>query len=160
MAYDAFLKIDDVKGEVQDSQYKEWIEISSFSWGVSNAGSSASGGGGGAGKASFQDIHFTKSLDKSSATLMLHCANGAHFQKCHIEMRKSGGDPSGKSSVFLKIDLADVLVSSVLTAGAEQGDDRPVEEVGLNFAKFHLEYDAPDGEVDAFDWNVATNTTP
>jgi hypothetical protein len=37
MAYDAFLKLDDVNGEVQDSQFEKWIEVFSFSWGASNA---------------------------------------------------------------------------------------------------------------------------
>lgn len=160
MAYDAFLKLDDVNGEVQDSQYAGWIEIDSFSWGASQTGTSASGGGGGAGKVSFEDFQLTKPTDKSSSTLFLKCANGQHFQKAHFEVRKAGGDASGASSVFLKFDLVDVLVSSVQLAAASEGSDRPSEEVSLNFAKIHFEYDAPDGEVDSFDWDIATNSVP
>ncbi len=37
-AVDAFLKIDGIKGESQDSKHPGWIEIMSFSWGVSNQG--------------------------------------------------------------------------------------------------------------------------
>ena len=160
MAYDAFLKLDNVNGEVQDSQFEKWIEVDSFSWGASNAGTSASGSGGGAGKVSFQDLHITKPTDTSSATLFLKCANGQHFQKADLYVRKAGGDASGASSVFLKIELQDVLVSSVLFEGAIEGDDRPTEEVTFNFGKIYYEYDAEDGEVDQFAWDLANNTAP
>jgi len=160
MAYDAFLKLDDVNGEVQDSQFEKWIEIDSFSWGASNSGTSASGGGGGAGKVSFQDLHVTKPTDKSSATLFLKCANGQHFQKGNLFVRKAGGDASGASSVFLKIEIEDVLVSSVQFEGATQGDDRPTEDVTFNFGKILYEYDAQDGEVDQFSWDLTQNKVP
>ncbi len=160
MAYDAFLKLDDVNGEVQDSQFANWIEVDSFSWGVSQTGTSASGGGGGAGKVSFQDLHITKQTDKSSAALFQKCATGQHFQKCQLYVRKAGGDASGASSVFLKIEMDDVLVSSVEFEGAAQGGDRPSEDVTLNFAKIYYEYDAPDGEVDKFSWDLAANRIP
>jgi len=159
MAYDAFLKLDDVNGEVQDSQFEKWIEVFSFSWGASNSGVSATGGGG-AGKVSFQDLHITKPTDKSSAQLFLKCANGAHFQKADLHVRKAGGDPAGASSVFLKIELVDVLVSSVQFEGATQGDDRPSEDVTFNFGKIYYEYDASDGEVDRFSWDLAQNAVP
>ena len=37
-AVDAFLKIDGIKGESQDSKHPGWIEVMSFSWSVSNRG--------------------------------------------------------------------------------------------------------------------------
>ena len=160
MAYDAFLKLDDVNGEVQDSQFEKWIEVDSFSWGVSQSGTVAGGTGGGAGKVSFQDLHITKPTDKSSAALFLKCATGQHFQKCQLYVRKAGGDASGASSVFLKIEMDDVLVSSVEFEGAAQGDDRPSEDVTLNFTKIFYEYDAPDGEVDTFSWDLVQNKIP
>ena len=52
MAFDAFLKIDGIDGESTDKTHPGEIEISSFSWGVSNPSSvGGRGGGGGAGKA-------------------------------------------------------------------------------------------------------------
>ena len=139
MAYDAFLKLDEVDGEVQDSQFEKWIEVVSFSWGASNSGTSASGGGGGAGKVSFQDLHITKQTDKSSAAAVPEMRHrGSTSRSAELHVRKAGGDASGASSVFLKIELEDVLVSSVQFEGAIQGDDRPAEDVTLNFAKILL----------------------
>ena len=37
-ASDYLLEIEGIKGESQDSKHKETIEISSFSWGMSNSG--------------------------------------------------------------------------------------------------------------------------
>ncbi len=44
--FDAFLKVDGIPGESQDSKHTSWIEILSYSWGVAQraTGSSSSGG--------------------------------------------------------------------------------------------------------------------
>jgi len=158
MAVDAFLKLDGIYGEVQ-GEFEKWISIESFSWGMSQTGSTASGGGGGAGKVTVHDISISKQTDKASAALFQKCATGAHISTGSLYVRKAGGDASGAQGggIFLKIDLEDVLVSSVQFEGASQGDDRPSEDVTLNFAKIEFEYDAPDGEVDQFSWDLAQN---
>src|SRR5271169_3671706 len=94
MAYDAFLKFETpgIDGESTDDKYKGQIEVSSFSWGVVHVQTIGSAtGGGGSGRASMQDIHFTKDVDKSSAVLFQHCAVGTHFDKVTLSVRKAGG---------------------------------------------------------------------
>ena len=93
MASDYFLEIDGIKGESKDDKHKGQIDIDSFSWGLSQSGLTRGGGGGGAGKATFQDIHFTKSVDSSSPVLFLSCASGKHIQKATLYGRKQGEDP-------------------------------------------------------------------
>ena len=67
MATDLFAKLGDIKGESLDAQHKDEIEVLSFSWGVSNTGSSRSGGGGsGTGKAVFQDLHVHRRRQRHS----------------------------------------------------------------------------------------------
>jgi type VI secretion system secreted protein Hcp len=156
MAYDAFLKLDGIDGEVAVSGYEKWIEVMSFSWGDSNAGVSASGGGGGAGKVSFEDLHFTSGFSTASPLLFLKCATGEHIPTGMLSLRKAGGD-ANSGGEFLKIKLEDVLVSSVQHAGAEQGDDRPMEDVSLNFAKIAMQYTAPDESTVAMGWDVRAN---
>ena len=154
MAYDAFLKLDGIDGEVAASGYEKWIEVFSFSWGDSNVGTAS----GGAGKVSFQDLHFSSGFSKASPLLFLKCATGEHIPTGMLSLRKAGGDAN--ASEFLKIKLEDVLVSSVAHAGAEQGDDRPLEEVSLNFAKIEMQYTAPDGWTVEMGWDVRSNTAP
>ena len=53
---DYFLLIDHIKGESQDSQHPDEIDIKNWAWGLSNAGSPPVGGGGVAGKPRFPDF--------------------------------------------------------------------------------------------------------
>jgi len=144
-ASDFFLKIEGIDGESTDDRHKGEIEIQSFSWGVSNAGSMSSGSGGGAGKASFQDMHFTRRLDKASPKLALACATGQHIPSAVLVCRKSGSD--GKPVEYYTITLTDLLISSVATGGSSGGTDLPTESFSLNFAKIEWAYlpVGPDG---------------
>src|SRR5262245_26811220 len=133
MAFDAFLKIDDVEGDSDDRNHKGEIDVQSFSWGESQAGTGGAGGGGGTGRVSFQDFHFTMLVNKASPVLMAACATGKHFKEAKLTCRKGGGG----GVEFLTIKMNDILVSSYQTAG-NTGDDVPVDEIGLNFAKIEL----------------------
>jgi type VI secretion system secreted protein Hcp len=158
MAVDMFLKLDGIKGESKDAKHKDEIHIESFSWGLSQTGAHGAGGGGGAGKVSVHDISVTKFLDKSSPELMLACCNGKHIKEGLITVRKAGENPVE----YLKIKLSDILISGVQDAG--HGSDLLTENVTLNFAKFHVDYQeqgkdgkAAGGPV-SMGWDVKANT--
>ena len=56
-------------------------------------------------------------------------------------MRRSGRKNAGPSCcVCLKIKFTDVLISSYQSGGSQGGDDIPVEQISLNFAKINVEY--------------------
>lgn len=133
-AADYFLKIEGVDGESTDAKHKGQIEIDSFSWGVSNSGSMAAGGGGGAGKASFSDLHFTKTVDKSSPKLMEAVATGEHLRSVDLVVRKAGGE----QLEYYKIELQDVVISGYSTTGSS--GEAPTESISLNFSKIVFEY--------------------
>src|SRR5215468_8830003 len=84
MASDIFAKLGDIKGESIDDKHKDEIEVLSYSWGVSNAGSMNYGTGGGEGKASFHDLSFAHKIDKASPVLMQACATGVHLKDATI----------------------------------------------------------------------------
>lgn len=140
-ASDYLLVLDGVPGESTDAKYPNSIEIESFSFGVSNAGTIVVGGGG-TGKAAFTDISFTKRLDKSSPILYLNCANGKHLASATLILRKAGEKPLE----YYVVKLTDVIISSVQTSGAA-GSDVPTESFSLNFAKIEFIYtpQKPDG---------------
>ncbi len=142
-----YLKLDGIDGEATAKGHEKWIEVLSFSWGVSNQGSLASGGGGGAGKASFQDLHFVQNTQASSPLLLKACATGQHIKEAGLTFIK--GD-SSRSFEYLTIKLEDVLVSSYQAGGAEGANgDVPSEEVSLNFSQILFSYaqQAADGSV-------------
>ena len=145
MASDIFAKLGDIKGESLDDKHKNEIEVLSFSWGVTNAGSMASGGGAGAGKATFQDLSIVHRIDKASPVLMQACATGAHLKEATITHRKAG---KGQQE-YLIVKMNDVLITSVTHGGAT--GEPASESVTLVFAKVDLEYkpQKADGSLDA-----------
>jgi type VI secretion system secreted protein Hcp len=133
MAVDVFLKLGTIKGDSKDSEHKEWIDVLSWSWGLSQSGTFAYGGGGGAGKVNVSDLSIMKRVDMSSTDLMLKCATGKHYPDATLEMRKAGDKPL----VFMIIKMTDVLISSVQTSASSE---EPMESLSLNFAKVNVKY--------------------
>jgi type VI secretion system secreted protein Hcp len=140
---DFFLKIGDIKGESADHKHKDEIDLESFSWGETNAGSMTAGSGGGSGKVAPQDFHFVKKLDKSSPTLFMACATGKHYPDALLTARKAGEKPLE----YLKIKMSECLVSSYQVGGSEGSGVMPTEQVSLNFAKIEYVFttQGPDG---------------
>jgi Type VI secretion system effector, Hcp len=66
VAFQAFLRIDDIPGESTSEQHPEWIDIDSFSWGVSQTQIHDGGAGGPAHLVNRQDVHFTSRLSTAS----------------------------------------------------------------------------------------------
>jgi type VI secretion system secreted protein Hcp len=147
MASDYLLEIDGIKGESNDDKHKGTIEVESFSWGETNTGAHATGGGGGAGKVSYQDFHFTTSVNKSSPILALACATGQHIKKAVLFVRKQGGD----QQEYYTITMEDLLVSSYQSGGHSGGHSVPADQVSLNFTKIKFEYkpQKADGSLDS-----------
>jgi len=145
MALSIFARIGAIKGESRDAKHKDEIDVVSWSWGVSQSGTFGHGGGGGAGKASFTDFNFTHHVDKASPLLMKACATGERLGDATITVRKAG---KGQQE-YLIITMSDLLVTSVSTSAAAEGD-APIEGVVLTFAKVDLEYkpQRPDGALD------------
>jgi type VI secretion system secreted protein Hcp len=144
MASDIFAKLGDIKGESLDDKHKDEIEVLSYSWGVTNAGSMASGSGGGEGKAAFHDLSFVHNIDKASPVLMQACATGVHLKEATITHRKAG---KGQHE-YLVVKMNDVIVTGVTHGGSGDGHS---ENVTLAFAKVNIEYkpQKPDGSLDA-----------
>jgi type VI secretion system secreted protein Hcp len=158
MAADMFLKFGEVKGEATDSKHAGEIEVLSWSWGMTQSGSTHVGTGGGAGKVNVNDINITKYVDSSSPTLIKFCCEGKVAPAAILTVRKAGGSPLE----YLKLTLGDVIVSSISTGGAG-GEDRLTESVTLNFAKFENTYtpqkpDGSGGPPVTAKWNIQKNS--
>jgi len=158
MAMDMFLKIDDLKGDSIDETHPNEIQVLSWSWGMSQSGTTHSATGGGAGKVNVQDLSFMKNIDTTTTNLIKACCNGTHFKSALLTVRKAGG----KSAVeYLKIKMQDLIVSNVSTGGSG-GGDMITESVTLNFAKVSLDYTPQDktgapGSVMSAAWNIPVN---
>jgi type VI secretion system secreted protein Hcp len=162
MAFDAFLKIGTIPGESTDSKHKDWIEILSFSWGVSQTGSGSrsSGGGAAAERCNHSDFSCVKTLDKASPKLFVACCNGEHIKEVTLQLHRAGQE----KTKYMEYKLSDVIISSYRPGGASQGGEAlPLEEVSFNYGKIELTYTSTDhktgkaaGDVIA-NWDVVAN---
>ena len=162
MAFDAYIKIDGIPGEALDSKHKDWIEIKSYNFGVSQeiSETASSAGGATAGRSHFSDFHVSKVVDKASAKLFETCAKGTHIPKIIIHVNRAGGD----QVKYLEITLEQVLISS-FTHSANTEGDLPVENFTLNYAKIKTAYtqqkrtDGQGGGQIAGGWDRTANKT-
>ncbi|HDP24283.1 MAG TPA: type VI secretion system tube protein Hcp [Deltaproteobacteria bacterium] len=162
MAFDSFLKIEGVPGESTDEKHKDWIEILSYSHGLSQPGSGSvsSGGGRSAERCDHQDFSIVKALDKSSPKLALFCCNGQHIKEVKLELCRAVGD----KQKYMEYKLSDVIVSAVRPGGNSQGGETlPLEEVSFNYGKIDWTYTEtdhktgkPKGDVKAY-WDLSLN---
>ena len=160
MAVDMFMEMGpNIKGETKDSVFKDKkaIDVLAWSWGMTQPATFHDGGGGGAGKASFQDISFTKWVDSSTPALMLHLAKGTHIPECKLTCRKAG---EGQQK-YIEITMLKCIVSSLSTGGSG-GEDRLTENVTINFAEVKYEYFIQDdkGKTSSsgtFPWDIEAN---
>ena len=164
MAFDCFLKIDGVEGESTDSKHSKWIEVLSFSHGMSQPVSSvqSSAGGGTSARVNMQDFNIVKHLDISSPKLAEACCTGKHFPSVVIELCRAGGD----KLKYMEYKLTDAIVSSVSGGGTPGGSDDqvPTESVSFNFGKIEWAYtqqkrsDGGGGGNSAGGWDLEANT--
>jgi type VI secretion system secreted protein Hcp len=162
MAYDQFLKLDGIPGESQDDKHKDWIEVLSYNWGVSqpSAGARSTGGAATSGRTDHGDLSFVHVLDKASPKLFLSCCKGDHIKNVLFELCRATGD----KQKYMEYKLSDVLITSVKPGGSAQGGDSlPLEEVSLNYGKIELTYTVtdhktgkPSGDVKAH-WDQVAN---
>lgn len=163
MAFDTFLQIEGVPGESSDENHPEWIEILSYSHGVSQPGSGSvsSGGARSAERSEHQDFSIVKALDKATPKLNLYCCNGTHVPEVTIELCRA----TGEKQKYMEYKMSDVLVSSVRPGGSSQGGENlPLEEVTFNYGKMEWTYTETDHKTGAAkgdivsSWDLTLNT--
>lgn len=137
MAFDAYIKIDNIPGEALDNNHKDWIEALSYQFGLSQniSETASSAGGASAGKAFLSDLQVSKHVDKASPKLFEAAASGTHIPKITIHVNRAGGT----QVKYLEITLEQVLISSFTHNGNTQGD-LPTESFTLNYGKIKIAY--------------------
>jgi len=134
---DVFLKLDGIDGEAEDSKHGKEIEVESWWFEARQSGTGAQGLGLGGGKVELQDLHISKTMDKSSPKLFQYCATGKPVAKATLVARKAGGS----QQEYLKINLTDVLITYYRPhMDATQSGVLPRDEFSLQFGKIEFEY--------------------
>jgi len=131
---DFFIKLAGIDGESKDSKHIGWIDVLSFSYGVSQSSSTFTGGGGGVGKASFDALNFTHYVDKATPNLMQYCAAGKHIDTIEVSCCKVGDG----AQEYMRITLTDCIVTHAGPSGFSD-DARVKETVGISYSKIKVE---------------------
>ena len=154
-----FLKLEGIDGESQDTDHSGEIDIMSHSLGISNAGSYDAGTGGNTGKAAWSDVNIMKYVDKATVNLWKYCGTGQAIPKATISCNKSAGDSKME---YMKIELTNVVITSVQNSGSGGSTEPMAESLSLNFAEMKFTYQPQGNTGDAsgnVDWgrNIQTN---
>ncbi|MES2355116.1 MAG: type VI secretion system tube protein Hcp [Pseudomonadota bacterium] len=137
---DMFLKIESakqgpIKGESQDQQHKEEIDIISWSWGM--AAKTALSSGGASSKATMRELSLVKAVDSASTGLMSAMRNNDLIKKAVLVVRKAGGTPHEYFKVTIekgRITALDVDATDFDSTG------QVVETLTLAFQRISVEY--------------------
>jgi type VI secretion system secreted protein Hcp len=136
-AFNAFIKIGDIKGESTDAKHAEWIVLQSVQWDVKREISAPTGGGAGrdASPPKISELTLTKLLDRSSPSIFLNAVGGSQtIPTVTLELVNTS-----TNGVFYRITLTDVLISSQQQTSSTS-EDKPRETISLNFTKIKIEY--------------------
>jgi type VI secretion system secreted protein Hcp len=137
MAVNAYLYVDGVTGP--STSKTGFIDILSFSWGVSQTavyGAGASGKEAKAGRADFTNLSIMKVLDKTTPLLCDHCASGNILAKVYILYDKPVGDAQAD---YFRVYCKDALITSVQLSGS---NENPTESVSFAFQGVEIGYKA------------------
>lgn len=149
-AFDAFLKIEGVPGEATDSARSGWIQVDSLHFGMTGVSDLA--------PPQLAPLTLRKRVDQASPLLASACATGKPIAQLRLELVRT----TPKRTRFYQVTLEDVLVSSVSSSGAAEGDTLS-ELIQLLAGRWSWSYTefASDGrpvqDLD-FDWNVVQNS--
>lgn len=122
------MKFGAINGNTTTEGFKNWIELDSFTFGVSRGVSSGAGGATRESSApSISEIVVTKHFDTSSAKLYQDSVAGTFDTKVEIKMTTT---TKNKVETFLTYELKDCGVSSY---SLSSGGDNPIESLSLNF---------------------------
>lgn len=148
MAARYWLLIPGIKGESADRGKDGWIDIESYSTGMSSSGMTGSGAGKGERETlTLNDFHFTKKMDKASNKLAEAAAKGLSFPKVTLEARQLGSAPGAflpgmRGWLQVKVltyELEEVYVTSYSTSpGADHAT--PIDIFALSFTRMTHKY--------------------
>jgi type VI secretion system secreted protein Hcp len=154
----AFLELEGIEGEAQDSDYSNKIALQSCSWGASNNSSYTTGTGSGIGKGQIHDISVSKFMCKASLKLMERAVNGKPIPSGKLSLLKMAGETK---IPYFELELKNIVITSFQMAAGSDGQ-LPMESFTLHFVEVQSHYKPqgnegdPAGNVD-FGWNLQQN---
>jgi type VI secretion system secreted protein Hcp len=128
-----YVQYADIKGSVTEAGHTDWVDVTSFQWGVGRGIASPTGRSANreASAPSISEITVTKSMDKSSYKWLEHALQGKGV-KCTIHFAKTDAN---KLETYASYVLENCMVSGY---SISSGGDRPTESISINFTKIEF----------------------
>lgn len=142
-----FLRIGEIPGESLVRGHEGEIELSSWSWGVTNPGA----------KANWTGLNVSGYMDKAYPRLMAYGTQGRSISNAVLKIAVG---PALQE--YYRLTLESARITSVTSRG-DSGGERAVQQAQIAFSKMTVDYTVfgPDGkasEVVNANWNVLSNT--
>ncbi|WP_347555807.1 type VI secretion system tube protein Hcp [Robbsia sp. KACC 23696] len=105
-----------LKGESQDKDHANWIEISSWSQSITQPRSAVASTAGGhtSERCEHGDMVFTKDIDVVSPLMYQNASGGTTFDEVTIDFMRADGD--GARVKYLEVKLKYVIISSIASS--------------------------------------------
>lgn len=133
MPMDGYLQLEGIEGECKESAHRGWIDVSGFTWSVSQEVAPGQGGKPEAGVPSVSDFTFTQKLGRSSPVIFEACCTGRQFATVTFE----GLSPHGASRFkYLSVRFKDCLITSV---GVSNSGETVTERIQVAFRSVNAE---------------------
>ncbi len=139
MSFDAFLKCDGINGDSTDSAHAQWMEVESYSHGLSQAlgGNISAQGAITGGRVDAQDFSIVKRLDTATAKLSEYACAGKVIPNVVLQLHRA----TGQKQQFMEYTFKSAVISGLQNMGSSSTEDPvPMEEVSFRFAAFKIKY--------------------
>jgi len=124
-----------IKGDSTAIGYKDWIDVDTFSWGVSVAAYGGGSGGAGTSKPQFSDFYWTQQLDSSIAGLFKTIGGTKPIDKAILEITSVGAK---KTVPYFRMTFEEVILTSLSLSGG--GGSVPYLQGAFAYGTILLEY--------------------
>jgi type VI secretion system secreted protein Hcp len=137
---DIYVRFDSpaIKGESQDKDHKDWIEVSHWSHQIiqPRSATASTSGGHTSERTEHSDMEFVKEIDVVSPLLYQHASGGSTFGEVTIDFLRADGE--GNRVKYLEIKLKNAIVSRIAPSVASEG--LPTESFSLKYAAIQWKY--------------------
>ena len=154
-----YMNYNNISGDVTETGHKNWIELSSFQWGMGRGISSTVGSSAERESTapSVTEVVIGKDNDVSTGKLMQEAFSG-HGQTVKVDFTRTSKD---QQEIYLSLELTDTMISGYSHSSS---GDRPVESISLNFTKVQFSTKqmtalGEDGQPDHVTYDLATAQT-